>query len=134
MPEVRPLGPKNIQNQSLNSFFANELRLWFFVTCGRFSVAHREGVSVYGKIMKVQTFMIAGYLVFKSDSIPKVIGILLSLASIGYIVIHFFDILLSQYETVISILNMIFFVPMVAGELGFGIWLLFRGGKIRKNV
>ena len=105
MPEVRPLGPKNIQNQSLNSFSANELRLWFFVTCGRFSVSHRE-----------------------------VIGILLLLASIGYIVIHFFDILLSQYYTVISILNMIFFAPMVAGELGFGIWLLFRGGKIRKNV
>jgi hypothetical protein len=78
--------------------------------------------------------MIVGYITLKSDNIPKVIGILLLLASIGYIVIHLFNTFLPQYNGVISILNIIFSLPMIVGELGFGIWLLLRGGKVPKSV
>ncbi|MFD0769689.1 DUF4386 domain-containing protein [Bacillus sp. CGMCC 1.60114] len=74
--------------------------------------------------------MIVGYVAFKSNSIPKVISILLLLASIGYIVIHLCNTFLPEYDEVISILNFVFIVPMIAGELGFGIWLLFKGGKV----
>ncbi|MGG2066807.1 DUF4386 domain-containing protein [Bacillus sp. S14(2024)] len=74
--------------------------------------------------------MVVGYVAFKSNSIPNVISILLLLASIGYIVIHLCNTFLPEYDGVISILNLVFSVPMIAGELGFGIWLLFKGGKI----
>ncbi|MEK4345171.1 DUF4386 domain-containing protein [Paenibacillus sp. FSL P4-0184] len=78
--------------------------------------------------------LIVGYVALKSDIIPKVIGILLLLASIGYMIIHLSKIFLPQYEGVITILNYVFTIPMIVGELGFGIWLLLRGGKLHKSV
>ncbi|MNZ99020.1 hypothetical protein D3C78_1183290 [compost metagenome] len=78
--------------------------------------------------------LIVGYVALKSDIIPKVIGILLLLASIGYMIIHLSKIFLPQYEGVITILNYVFTIPMIVGELGFGIWLLFRGGKLHKSI
>ncbi|ASR49814.1 hypothetical protein B4V02_25640 [Paenibacillus kribbensis] len=78
--------------------------------------------------------LIVGYVALKSDSIPKVISILLLLASIGYIVIHLSKTFLSQYDGVIAILNLVFAIPMIAGELGFGIWLLLRGAKLLKRA
>jgi hypothetical protein len=75
-----------------------------------------------------------GYLAFKSDSIPKIISILLLLASIGYIVINLCKTFFPEYDGVISILQFVFSVPMIVGELGFGIWLLFKGGKLTKGV
>ncbi len=93
-----------------------------------------ESIWSIGLIIFGGHLMIVGYLAFKSDSIPKVIGILLLLASIGYIVIHLCKTFLPQYDGVISILNIVFIVPMIVGELGFGIWLLLRGGKVRKRV
>ncbi|KTD84127.1 DUF4386 domain-containing protein [Paenibacillus etheri] len=78
--------------------------------------------------------LIVGCVALKSDVIPKVISILLLLASIGYMVIHLCKIFLPQYEAIITILNYVFTIPMIVGELGFGIWLLLRGGKLPKSV
>lgn len=78
--------------------------------------------------------LIVGYVALKSDVIPKVISILLLLASIGYIIIHLSKMFLPQYEAFITTLNFVFTIPMIVGELGFGIWLLLRGGKIPKSV
>ncbi|MDM5186856.1 DUF4386 domain-containing protein [Bacillus sp. DX4.1] len=93
-----------------------------------------ESIWSIGLIIFGGHLMIVGYLAFKSDRIPKVISILLLLASIGYIVINLFNTIFSQYDVVISILKIVFNVPMIVGELGFGIWLLFRGGKVPKGV
>lgn len=76
--------------------------------------------------------LIVGCVALKSDIIPKVIGILLLLASIGYMIIHLSKIFLPQYEGVITTLNYVFTIPMIVGELGFGIWLLLRGGNSQK--
>ncbi|MFC8686864.1 DUF4386 domain-containing protein [Brevibacillus porteri] len=73
--------------------------------------------------------MMIGYMVFQSENIPKVIGLLLLLASIGYIFINVSNLFDLQNIEIISILTAIFQIPMIAGELGFGIWLLFKGGK-----
>lgn len=78
--------------------------------------------------------LIVGYVALKSDFIPKVISILLILASIGYIVVHLSKMFLPQYDGVITALNFVFTVPMIVGELGFGIWLLVRGGKLPKRT
>ncbi|CAG9614790.1 hypothetical protein BACCIP111899_04023 [Bacillus rhizoplanae] len=89
-----------------------------------------ESIWSIGLIIFGGHLMVVGYLAFKSDSIPKVVSILLLLASIGYIVIHLCNTFLPEYDGIISILTFIFTVPMIAGELGFGIWLLFKGGKV----
>ncbi|MGE7998283.1 DUF4386 domain-containing protein [Lysinibacillus sp. NPDC093190] len=78
--------------------------------------------------------LVIGFIAFKSSEIPKVISILLLLAAIGYIIINVFISFFSQYNEVISILKLIFNVPMILGELGFGMWLLIRGGKFSKAV
>ncbi|RCW52024.1 DUF4386 domain-containing protein [Paenibacillus prosopidis] len=113
----------------LSSFKIDQLQALTMLFFEAFESIWSIGLIIFGGHL-----MIVGYIAFKSDSIPKVIGILLLLASIGYIVIHLCQTFLPQYDGVISILNIVFMVPMIAGELGFGIWLLFRGGKVRKRI
>ncbi|NRD78174.1 DUF4386 domain-containing protein [Bacillus sp. BRMEA1] len=92
-----------------------------------------DAVWSFGLIIFGGHLLIVGYLAWKSDSIPKVISILLLLASAGYIMINLFKTFFPYYHGVITSLQIIFCVPMIAGELGFGIWLLFKGGKILKG-
>ncbi|MFE4571803.1 DUF4386 domain-containing protein [Paenibacillus chitinolyticus] len=73
--------------------------------------------------------LIVGILAFKSERIPKIIGIFLLMASIGYMAVHLCNLFLPDYETLTKLLNVVFIIPMVAGELGFGVWLLARGGR-----
>ncbi|KFM98997.1 DUF4386 domain-containing protein [Bacillus clarus] len=70
-----------------------------------------------------------GYVTFQSKNIPKRISVLLLLAAIGYIVIHVMNTMFSQYDAIISFIKVLFQLPMIAGELGFGIWLLLKGGR-----
>jgi len=71
-----------------------------------------------------------GYLVFKSGYIPKFLGILLVIASIGYLISNIGILLLSNYEDYKTAIDLIFIAPMIGGEMGLAFWLLFKGGKI----
>jgi len=73
--------------------------------------------------------LIVGWIAFQLNKIPKIIAILLVLAAIGYIIIHLCTTLLIQ-QSIITTLEFIFNLPMIIGELGFGLWLLFKGGKV----
>lgn len=92
-----------------------------------------ESIWSIGLIIFGGHLMIVGYLTFKSASVPKIISIFLLLASIGYIVIHLCSTFSPEYDKFISILQIVFSIPMIAGELVFGIWLLLRGGKTSQN-
>ncbi|UJR38514.1 hypothetical protein I4U23_031180 [Adineta vaga] len=70
-----------------------------------------------------------GHLVFKSDHIPKILGILLIIASFCYIISNIANLLLPNYEKYKSTIEMYISLPMIIGELGFGLWILFKGGK-----
>ncbi|WP_440603401.1 DUF4386 domain-containing protein [Bacillus sp. GB_SG_008] len=113
----------------LSLFTTDQLQAQMMLFLDAFESIWSIGLIIFGGHL-----MIVGYLAFKSDSIPKVISILLLLASIGYIIIHLCNTFLPEYDEVISILNFVFTVPMIVGELGFGIWLLLRGGKVHKSV
>ncbi|MDN4601483.1 DUF4386 domain-containing protein [Paenibacillus sp. F6_3S_P_1C] len=82
------------------------------------------GLVVFGSHL-----LIVGYVALKSNCIPKAISILVLLAGIGYIIIHLSKTFLSQYDALITVLQVVFAIPMVAGELGLGIWMLIKGGK-----
>lgn len=73
--------------------------------------------------------LVVCYVVFHSDYIPKVFSILLFIASVGYITEHLFSAFMPQYDGILKVLEIAFTVPMIIGELGFGLWLLFKGGK-----
>lgn len=77
---------------------------------------------------------IVGYLAFQSSLIPKVISFLLLIAGGSYMMIHLGRTFLPQYDGIISVLEAVLSVPMAVGELGFGIWLLVRGGKTLRKA
>lgn len=70
-----------------------------------------------------------GYLVFKSGTMPKIMGILLMLAGLAYLSDSLAHFLLPNYDDY----EMLFLIPVtffgIVGELWLALWLLFRGGK-----
>jgi len=89
-----------------------------------FEMIWSVGLIIFG----VHLFIV-GWIAFHSNSIPRIISILLVLASIGYIGIHLIKTLLIE-QNIINTIELVFNIPMIAGELGFGLWLLFKGGIV----
>lgn len=89
-----------------------------------FEMIWSVGLIVFGVHL-----LIVGWITFHSNSIPKIISILLVLAAIGYIGIHLCKTFLIE-QNIITTIELIFNIPMIAGELGFGLWLLFKGGRV----
>ncbi len=77
---------------------------------------------------------VVGYLIFKSGFMPRIIGILLIMASIGYLIDSFAKVLLSNYTDYETIFILIVAVPGVVGEVSLAMWLLFKGNKIPEMV
>ncbi|WP_339666151.1 DUF4386 domain-containing protein [Maribacter arcticus] len=102
--------PKLLENcQQLDTvvFFINSFKLeWSF------------GLIIFGSYL-----LLLGYLIYRSAYVPKVIGVLVLLAGLGYVV-HTLGIFFSP-ETNLDLLFITFF-----GELIFMVWLLVRGSKI----
>jgi hypothetical protein len=66
-----------------------------------------------------------GYLVYRSDYIPRILGIVLAIAALGYLVYY-----LSPYLYPNADLG--FLVITFTGELIFMLWLLVRGWRIQE--
>lgn len=64
-----------------------------------------------------------GFLVFKSDFLPKFFGIMLIIAAFGYLIGFFFSFLFPNYSAAIQ---PIYIQPALA-EISFCLWLLIRG-------
>jgi len=73
---------------------------------------------------------VLGYLIFKSGYIPRILGILLIVASIGYLIDSFANFLLPNYTEYKDIFLLVVVVPGIIGELSLTFWLLFKGAKI----
>ncbi|OEH93106.1 hypothetical protein BFG57_13700 [Bacillus solimangrovi] len=93
------------------------------------SVLTFESVWTLGLILFGLHLLVVGIVVLKTKTVPKLISILLVIAGAGYMIIHLLYSFFPSLESMTSLLEMILSVPMIAGELGFGIWLLIKGGK-----
>ena len=74
--------------------------------------------------------LLLGYLVFKMDYsgyVPKILGILLIIAGLGYLIDNYGKLLFPSYDANLAIFTFI-------GELLFMLWLLFKGGKDQAQV
>lgn len=73
--------------------------------------------------------LLLGYLVYKSDFIPQILGILLILAGVGYLIQSFgmfvWPDLAGLYETIVMI-------TAIPGELAFSLYLLIKGLNVEK--
>jgi hypothetical protein len=67
--------------------------------------------------------LIIGYLIFRAGYMKRILGILLILASIGYLIDGFGQILSPEYHGTIALYTFI-------GELVLIFWLLIKGGKV----
>jgi len=101
----------NTQSSTLILFFLN---------------LHESGIYIAGVFWGLWLFPMA-YLVYHSHYIPKIIGILLFIASFGYVIdtVIFFlfpsiDLVLSEYTFI--------------GEVVFPLWLLIKGSKSKEET
>ncbi len=70
--------------------------------------------------------LLVGILVMKSKYVPKIFGIILIIAFIGYTLIHSSHLLFPEYKDAMRIVEWIFLFPML-GEVALGVCLLIKG-------
>lgn len=75
--------------------------------------------------------LLLGYLVYKSAYFPPILGILLALASLGYILQSYGAFLVPQYDAILDTVVLVLAVP---GELAFTLWLLIKGVKEQQTT
>ncbi|WP_379154625.1 DUF4386 domain-containing protein [Paenibacillus sp. sgz5001063] len=117
------------RGQVLAGFTLQELQGEMLLFLQAFEVVWSIGLILFGMHL-----LIVGLLAFISGNIPKLISILLLLAGAGYIVLHMSSLLVPEYEEFIKVVKWVFMLPMTTGELGLGLWLLFRVPAPRVHV
>ena len=70
-----------------------------------------------------------GFISAKSKATPKAISLILFLAGTSYLLVHGLYQIAPSLNAFTVVLEKVLTIPMAVGELGFGIWLLLRGGK-----
>lgn len=86
---------------------------------------HAYGYLISGVFFGLHCFVL-GYLLYKSDYFPRVLGVLLVLASFGYLVDCFTNFLWPNYAPTTEWLVV---ATAVVVELAFAFWLLVKGVK-----
>lgn len=81
------------------------------------------GLVIFGSHL-----LLLGYLVLRSGYIPKILGVLLLIAALGYLTINLGNLLFPSYTAMIATIELIFMAPMIVGEVGLGLWFLIKGG------
>ncbi|GEN52228.1 DUF4386 domain-containing protein [Halobacillus faecis] len=95
----------------------------------RFEKIWSLGLIVFG----IHLIMV-GMAASKAGFIPKVLSGLLILAGMSYLFIHSMYQAFPQYETSTATIETILSLPMMIGELGFGMWLLVKGNKVKSST
>jgi len=93
-----------------------------------FLTAFEDGVIIDYVFFGLHLFFV-GYLVFKSGYIPRILGVLLIIASFGYLTQTLTSILFPGYEAIIS---QIVEVPDGILELALFLWLLVKGVNVEQ--
>lgn len=109
----------------LNVFEADQLDALVLLFLNGFDGIWSIGLAVFGCHL-----LLLGYLVFQSDYVPNILGVLLIIAAFGYLIVPAANLLLPNYQTYTDMIELVFTLPMIIGELGLGLWLVIRGGKV----
>lgn len=90
--------------------------------------AHRIGYLIAGAFFGLHCFLL-GFLLYRSDLFPRIFGILMTIAGIGYLLESFGNFLFPEYE---SILTWVVAIPAVLGEVTLCLWMLVKGVRTPK--
>ncbi|UCF65106.1 MAG: DUF4386 domain-containing protein [bacterium] len=94
--------------------------------------AHATGYSV-GLIFFGIHCAILAYLLYRSDFIPRILGVLIGIAALGYLIDSFAQILVTNYANYQNIFTLVVFLPAFVGELSLCLWLLVKGVKVSEE-
>jgi hypothetical protein len=94
---------------------------------------HGYGYSI-GLVFFGVHLLVLGYLVVASGFVPRVLGVLLMIASAGYLVDSFASILLPNYAEYETFFQVAVFAPAFIGELSFALWLLVKGVDVKPGA
>jgi hypothetical protein len=92
-----------------------------------FLEAHGTGYLIGGAFFGVHLLLL-GYLVYRATYLPRLLGLLLTLAAAGYLIESFGTFLFPRYETVYV---WVVAVPAAIAEVSLALWLALKG--IRTN-
>lgn len=95
-----------------------------------FLTAHSYGYLIAGIFFGLH-LLVLGYLIYKSSLFPAILGVLVVLASVGYLTESFTYFLVPAYEPVAST---IVIVTAVVGELALALYLVVKGVKTERPV
>ena len=93
-----------------------------------FADANAFMIIIWGLIFGFHLLLL-GYLVYRSGFMPKILGILLIVGSVGYLAQSYGHILAPQYDGILSTIVIVLSIP---GELAFTIYLLWKGLDVEK--
>lgn len=110
-------------SEYLNSFDPSQLNSMALM----FLTIHKHGYDL-GLVFFGFHCLFLGYLLFNSGSFPKILGVLMVLAGIGYEAGSYTLFLWPEYTSMIA---PIYTLPLI-GELSLGLWLLIKGIKNQK--
>jgi hypothetical protein len=85
--------------------------------------AHEYGVHLWGLFFGLHLFFL-GYLVYKSGYIPRILGVLLVVASLCYLVQSFGNFLFPKYKEILALVGGFSII-----ELALPLWLVIKGVK-----
>lgn len=88
-----------------------------------------EGIWSFGLIIFGFHLTVTGIAIVGKSGLLRILGILLMIAGIGYSIVHGLYNFLPNLDYFTASLESVLALPMTAGELLFGIWLMIKGGK-----
>ncbi|WP_264530444.1 DUF4386 domain-containing protein [Flavobacterium sp. N502540] len=103
----------------LKSFNPDQLHTLSYLSIKLHDFGFGIGLIFFGFVC-----LLEGYLIFKSGYLPKVIGILMSLAGVCYLTNSFFLILIPKLSSIVLLM------PCLIAELSLSLWLVFKGVKL----
>lgn len=90
---------------------------------------HRSGYLI-GQVFFGIHCLFLGYLLFKSGYFPRVLGVFLIAACLGYLIESFVYFLLPDHETMEAVTTWIVALPAFLAELSLTYWLLFKNDEV----
>jgi hypothetical protein len=98
-----------------------------------FFQAHGTGYAVGLVFFGIQCLLL-GYLIYRSGYFPRILGVLLMVAGIGYLTDSFARVLLANYAVHENIFSLVVFLPAFIGEMALCLWLIIRGKTIPEEI
>lgn len=109
--------------QLSNAFTTGQLQSLVYM-----SLANSTGPSAIGSATSLAFFSVfclsSGYLIFRSNLLPRAVGVLMAIAGLCYLVNSFATFLSPELATIV---NPYILLPSGIGEISFALWLLVFG-------